>query len=316
MNNLSRVGAQGFLHHEAQLGNVRLVSRVAMRVVMGVFALFAGGHYAMGATPAAANPSQEIAAAKAKKEAARLAKLQPLIAKQLEAGREAADEDKWGKASKAAAKVLKMDPDHAVAQELKRRASWGPLPEKTLGNLKYKVHPIHQACAITGVLDNKNTVAFLVLPDEIEGRPLIRIGREAFLWCKVLESVTIQSSVTSIGDEAFATCFNLVNLSVAAGNPVYEADGGVLFTKGGKTLLLYPQGKPGETYIIPSSVTSIGKRAFQGCKALKSVTISSSETRIEEYVFSGCKSLESVMFPKGVKIGRKAFEDCPWQPSE
>jgi hypothetical protein len=248
---------------------------------------------------------------KARQEATRRAKLQPLIAKQLKVAGEAAGKNKWGEAAKAAAKVLKMDPDHAVAQELKRRASWGPLPEKTLGNLKYKVHPIHQACAITGVLDNKNTVAFLVLPDEIEGRPLIRIGREAFLWCKVLESVTIPSSVTSIGDEAFATCFNLVNLSVAAGNPVYEADGGVLFTKGGKTLLLYPQGKPGETYIIPSSVTSIGNEAFAWCRRLKSVTIRSSVTRIGDRAFMSCGRLTSVTIPSSVtRMGDRAFASC------
>jgi len=81
-----------------------------------------------------------------------------------------------------------------------------------------------------------------------------------------------------------------VNISVAAGKPSYQAAGGVLFTKGGKTLVQYPKGRPGETYTIPPGVTRIGDWAFSGCHGLKSVTL-----------------------PKGVKIGRDAFRGCPWQ---
>jgi hypothetical protein len=264
----------------------------------------------MGGTPLAVNSSQETAAAKSKKEDGRLAKLQPLIRKQMNLGEGAVGKKKWGEASKAAAKILEMDPDHAAAQELKHRASWGPLPEKTSGNLKYKVHPISQACAITDVIDKKKMVASFVLPGKIEGRAVVRIGQHAFSRSKGLKSVTIPSSVTSIGEGAFMLCWNLANLSVATGNPSYQADDGVLFTKGGKTLVQYPIEKPGKSYTIPPSVTSIGNRAFWGSKFLTSMTIPSGVTSIGNRAFEQC-SLKSVTIPSSVtSIGEEAFYDC------
>jgi hypothetical protein len=90
-----------------------------------------------------------------------------LIAEQMKLGREAAEKDKWGEAAKAAAKILKMDPDHAAAQELKRIVFWGPLPEKTSGDLKYKEHPTEPVCVISGVVDED--VETVVLPTQIKG---------------------------------------------------------------------------------------------------------------------------------------------------
>lgn len=57
-----------------------------------------------------------------------------------------------------------------------------------------------------------------------------------------------------------------------------------------------------ELVVLPSSVTSIGKGAFQNCNNLKSVVIPSSVTRINASVFSGCKSLLSVVIPPSVTI--------------
>ena len=356
MNNLSRNGAQGFSHHEAQLGNVKLVSRVAMLAVTGCLLLFAEGCSPPDDTPSKAETPHETAAEKAKQEATRLAKLQPLIDEQMKLGLEAAGyEDEWAEAARAVAKVLEMDPDHAAAQELKRRVFWGPIPEKTSGNLKYKEHPTEPVCAISGAVDQYEEIP--ALPAQIKGRTVVRIGQGAFNGCSgpasvtipsgvtsigneafryygVLESVTIPSSVTSIGYEAFygnhflesvtipssvtsigvgafGYCQQLANLSVEAGNPSYQVDDDVLFTKGGKTLVLYPQGRPGETYTIPPSVTYIEDRAFAGCYELTSVTIPSSVTRIGNRAFISCGGLTSVMIPSSVtSMGYMAFYGC------
>ena len=62
---------------------------------------------------------------------------------------------------------------------------------------------------------------------------------------------------------------------------------------------------------LPSTVTSVGKNAFNGCTALTSVNLPSGVTRIEEGTFLGCEQLGDVAIPYGVTfIGADAFNGC------
>ena len=101
------------------------------------------------------------------------------------------------------------------------------------------------------------------------------IGEYAFADCYELSSVTIGNSVTSIGQAAFATCTGLT--SVTIGN----------------------------------SVTSIGEEAFEDCSSLISVTIPNSVISIGDYAFNYCESLTSVTIGNSVtSIGSAAFAEC------
>jgi hypothetical protein len=137
------------------------------------------------------------------------------------------------------------------------------------------------------------------------------IGGSAFDNCDSLVSVTIPSSVTSIGYLAFSGCNKLTDITVDAGNTVYSSVNGVLFSKDGKTLIQYPQGKTFTSYTIPSGVTSIGNDAFWDCRNLVSVTIPSSVTSIGDCAFWDCRNLVSVTIPSSVtSIGGWAFKGC------
>lgn len=62
---------------------------------------------------------------------------------------------------------------------------------------------------------------------------------------------------------------------------------------------------------IPDSVTTIGNGAFSNCTSLTSITIPDGVTEIGYNAFSGCSSLTSVTIPNGVtKIGFSAFTHC------
>ena len=155
------------------------------------------------------------------------------------------------------------------------------------------------------------------------------IGDSAFLWCSSLSEIVIPSSVTSIGDYAFSGCSSLKYISIPKsviclnGNPfagwngkleclfpnfVYEDD--VLFNKD-KSRIISFRNQNIKSYVIPSSVTSIGDHAFSGCDSLSEIVIPSSVTSIGKGAFSGCDSLSEIVIPSSVtNIGDSAFSGC------
>ena len=68
-----------------------------------------------------------------------------------------------------------------------------------------------------------------------------------------------------------------------------------------------------EEVVIASGVTTIGKKAFDSCTNLTSVTLPESITRIDARGFSDCSSLVAITFPESeelITIGMWAFSNC------
>ena len=152
---------------------------------------------------------------------------------------------------------------------------------------------------------NKTTLLSFVLPNNVS-----LIGRYAFYYCNKLSSVTIPASVSSIGIRAFGNCSKLTELIVQATNPNYSSQNGVLFNKNATLLMQYPGGKQG-SYTIPSSVSTIGESAFEGCMNLTSVSIPNSVTTIGNSAFWNCNGLNTVTIPSSVTtIGDYAYAYC------
>ena len=123
------------------------------------------------------------------------------------------------------------------------------------------------------------------------------IGDYAFYYCKSLTSVTIPNSVTSIGEWAFYGCKSIeavyitdiaawcnISFSDYYSNPLYYAKN------------LYLNGQLVTELVIPEGVTTIGDYAFYYCKSLTSITIPDSVTSIGDYAFSSCTSLTSIKY--------------------
>jgi len=173
-------------------------------------------------------------------------------------------------------------------------------------------------CSIDGVLMRKTETGLMLskCPKGKKGgysipSSVTEIGEFAFAGCSGLTSVTIPPSVTKINGSA-SGCTSLTSINVDPESGAYCSIDGVLMmkTKTGLILLEYPEGKKGG-YSIPTSVTKIGWSAFYGCTGLTSVTIPSSVTYIGSYAFKGCSGLTSVTIPPSVtKIGDSAFYGC------
>ena len=169
-----------------------------------------------------------------------------------------------------------------------------------------------------------NSLSDIVIPSSVTS-----IGDRAFHWCLSLSDFVIPASVTSIGDRAFEDCSSLKYISIPKsviglnGNPfaewngkleclspnfVYEDD--ILFNKD-KSRIISFRNQNIRSYVIPSSVTSIGDYAFWYCDSLSEIVIPSSVTSIGDYAFSDCCSLSEIVIPSSVtSIGDSAFSFC------
>ena len=169
-----------------------------------------------------------------------------------------------------------------------------------------------------------DSLSEIVIPSSVTS-----IGDHAFSGCDSLSEIVIPSGVTSIGNYAFSGCSSLKYIYIPKsviglnGNPfvewkgkleclspnfVYEDD--ILFNKD-KSRIISFRNQNIESYVIPSSVTSIGKGAFTGCYSLSEIVIPSSVTSIGDGAFSFCRSLSEIVIPSSVtSIGDWAFSNC------
>ena len=101
------------------------------------------------------------------------------------------------------------------------------------------------------------------------------IGNGAFDDCTGLTSLTIPSSLTTISDNAFSGCSALKEVSFCINDDLET-----YLTKGHPyidvacDIKYYINDKEITSIVIPSSVTSLGKNAFQKCTNLQSVYVS------------------------------------------
>ena len=135
---------------------------------------------------------------------------------------------------------------------------------------------------------------------------LTSIGYGAFLYCDSLTSITLPSSLTSIMNHAFDDCGGLTSITVEEGNPVYHSEGNCLIETASNTLM-----RGCKNSVIPSYITSIGDRAFYGCRGLTSITLPEGLTSIGYGAFYNCSGLKSITLPEGLtSIGSNAFYGC------
>ena len=176
----------------------------------------------------------------------------------------------------------------------------------------------------------------LVIPTELDGHPVTAIGKQAFYYNNYLTSLVIPEGVSSIGDYAIGSNYNVAFTSITIPDsltefganpfhgckngtefiisdqhPALELIDGVLFTKADKKLILYPHTLNAEEYEIPKGTKIIGEGAFQDCRSLTSVVLPKGLTTIEKRAFYYTIHLASVKMPKTVTtIGDEAFAYC------
>lgn len=157
------------------------------------------------------------------------------------------------------------------------------------------VSPQNPAISVVdGVVFNKDGTRLIACPSNKAGayaipQGVLEIGTHAFENCNDLTDVTIPASVASIVGNPFD--FAQLELKLAPENPDFSLIDGVLFDQTGTRLLVYPCGRPGDTYEVPEGTVEIGEFAFAGCQQLSKVTIPESVRAIGSNSFWNCENL-------------------------
>ena len=131
------------------------------------------------------------------------------------------------------------------------------------GNVELKEYTVRKGTRVicdSAFWNYCSSLTSLTLPSSLQS-----IGGGAFCGCYSLTSLTLPSSLQSIGDWAFCDCSSLSSLT------------------------------------LPSSLQSIGDHAFYDCSSLTSLTLPSSLQSIGEEAFDYCKSLSTLYIPTGTE---------------
>ncbi len=173
----------------------------------------------------------------------------------------------------------------------------------------------------------------IVIPDTVR-----KIGEQAFIGCKKMETITFGNGVTAIDNRAFSGCESLKNINISAsvetigesvfsgadslqainvdkGNKNYASIDGVLFDKAKETLIKYPVAREGTEYDIPEGTKVIDTQAFmvsasnRSASKLEKVTFPETLKEIKDQAFQQT-SLKEVTIPANVEFGKNIFMDA------
>ncbi len=168
---------------------------------------------------------------------------------------------------------------------------------------------------------SNNTKGVLKIEDTHLGKPITKIGKNAFKGNSRITQVEFGKNIVSIGESAFRNCSSLTLVS---------------FPEGLKTIDVsaFQSCKALTTVVLPNSIETVGEAAFSQCRALttvelgqglktvaeemfkdavalQSINIPDQVTSVAAYAFNGCKGLTALKLGAGLTdIGEAAFGNC------
>lgn len=123
-------------------------------------------------------------------------------------------------------------------------------------------------------IDSVELSGSIIIPEFIEGEPVVKIASGAFANRKDITSVILPQYLLEIDEKAFS-------------------ESGII------------------SITIPDSVQLIGEKAFFNCRQLERITLSNGMKNIKRETFAGCAALTAIKIPDGIKtIGELVFDRC------
>lgn len=174
---------------------------------------------------------------------------------------------------------------------------------------------------ITGLSDYGKSREELTVPEELDGKKVTAIGKEAFRDDTMVKTLIVSNGVKSIGDNAFLSCYALSKIDipesvVSIGTNVFTG------TAWEKSMLennteivvhgiLVKVDASQTEYTVPDGVKIIGSGVFYNNRTIEKIVLPASLEEIGTYALAGCESLKEISIPDSVyRIKYCAFADC------
>lgn len=156
----------------------------------------------------------------------------------------------------------------------------------------------------------------LVVPENIDNRPVYKINDNAFYEDEKLKKITLPNNLEIIGKEAFSGS-TIESATLPESLLIIEdgafADSSLKSVNLPDSISIIGEkafsGTDITSIAIPRSVISIGARAFEYTN-ISSIKIPSNVKSISEEMFNNCKELHSVIIEGAETIEESAFDGC------
>ena len=174
-------------------------------------------------------------------------------------------------------------------------------------SVKFKVNG--SGCSFYRFKGTSELLTYTV-PDFYADKPVTALLAFSISNAQYLQELAIGKNIGSIDVWAITNCPKLKIIKVSKDNKAFKDINGVLYTKSGDKLLVFPNmNTTGLT--IPAGVKEIAANAFYKCGNLKTVKFPAGLQIVGDRAFLKCTALEAVDLPDGMKkIGSDGFSYC------
>lgn len=136
-----------------------------------------------------------------------------------------------------------------------------------------------------------------------DGRADLSFGNKVFLNCTSLNNLTLPARLSNAGYGSFQGCTALTNLTVDSSSTALVVQDGSLYEKNSDgvsyTMNTYSPTSTATSFTVPETVnslpvTGIGRMTFQNNAYLSSVTVPVKVVTFDSFCFDGCSALKKV----------------------
>ena len=149
------------------------------------------------------------------------------------------------------------------------------------------------------------------IPSTLDGYTVVSVTSEAMAALSDVTKVILPANMEYLSFTAADLTDKVTALEISASNSKFSTVDGVLYSKDGTTLLVYPKAKATINVTLADTVTEIGYRAFYGSKKLKTLTINGVVTvRDQAFESSSISNIKFTNAAPSIFAGRDILLDA------